>query len=177
MAYAAAAGGIVQGFGTAYGAWMASEAAKEERKQKKNIWNKDTGLKIAQFNLNQNRLSGLASVLGGERSQNRAALRQASGGYGTDTYKKLRSGADAAAKNTYQGKGDYSTLKASDYQLGGSDSTGNDFKTTDGKGYTNTYDAQAAVDNSKAAPQASPVQQAANARQAQDKALVNALAQ
>lgn len=112
MGYGAGVGGAISGIGSAYAAYTASQQAEADREQKRDVWNKDTKLKIAQFNLNQNRLAGLASVLSGARGEARANSGLAQG------YSDERAALDATSKAKFQGQGDYSTLKSSDYEIG-----------------------------------------------------------
>ena len=117
MAYAGAIGGAISGAATAYSAYLAAEQAEAERKQKKDIWNKDTKLKISQFNMNQNRLSGLAGIASGRAKEYLDKMGMKPGDEG---YADARAQATADSKSYYQGKGDYSTLNTGDYTINSS---------------------------------------------------------
>lgn len=65
-------GGAIQGAGTALAGYWAAQQAKEDRKQRKNIFNKESQLSIAQANNDKLRLAGLAGVFSGDASRNYA---------------------------------------------------------------------------------------------------------
>lgn len=68
--YGAAIGGTVQGLGTALAGYWAAKQAAADRKAKTEMFNKENLLNINQFNLNQNRLAGLAGVFSGKAASN-----------------------------------------------------------------------------------------------------------
>jgi len=109
--------GFVEGGSAILGATLASRTAKKEREQKTNIWNKDTKLKLAQFSMNQGRLAGLAGVAGGEAARAEQRLLTANGGQRNDKFYEDRKVAYQDVRANYEDKGDYKTLKASDYTI------------------------------------------------------------
>jgi len=118
MGIGAGVGGAISGISTAYAAYTAQKEAEAARKQQKEMWNKDTGLKIAQFNMNQNRLAGLAAITGGKTARYRGQIDPTLDRDSQEYYDALDAARERARTET-QGTGDYSTLTASDYQIGG----------------------------------------------------------
>jgi hypothetical protein len=139
-------GGIVQGLGTAYSAYTTTKEAEKARKDAKAKHNADTALQVKQFNINQNRLAGLAAVMSGEESFQRDQAQTAfQAKYGsTDWNQKLQTdqaaglpignistgeayqnqmmhqsqqAADARANAVYPGKGNFEKLDSTKYQM------------------------------------------------------------
>ena len=100
----AAAAGAFQAAGSIFSAYMASRTAKRQMEAEKKKHNADTRLNVAQFDLNQTRLAGLAGVASGQeqfaRDQDKLAL---GAKYGiTDPYALPAAGIEAI--NTVKGK-------------------------------------------------------------------------
>ena len=82
------------------------------------MWNKDTALKISQFNMNQNRLSGLASVLSGRAGRYARAGGRNDAKIWSDEWYAAGDDARVKARADFQNKGDYGTLNTEDFQVG-----------------------------------------------------------
>jgi len=130
----AAISGGLQAAGSIFSAYMAAKSAKAQIEAEKNKHNADTRLNVAQYNQNQNRLAGLAGVASGQEQFNRNLATDAlNTQYGVTDVNQLKgtagfadaakayntAGLNAAANATkqFKGKGDYSTLISSNYEV------------------------------------------------------------
>ena len=125
--------GLAQAGGNIYAAGLANEQAKKDRKDKRNMFNKENLMSVNQYNMNQSRLAGLGAqfsgMAGAQRAQGMANLGdyntwlQANPGGTQEAYGLAKANAmqtaNATAATNLQGLDNtYGTLNAADYQLG-----------------------------------------------------------
>ena len=123
-----AVSGGLQAFATVWAAEKQAKQAAKDRELKRQQANSENLLKINQFNMNQDRLAGLAGTFSGDTAAQEKLIGMTGAGIDETKYAGLGGDALAVARNSdinrlarenatsiYKGKGDYSTLNAKDY--------------------------------------------------------------